>query len=136
MNRTPYYPTMIKNPCCSLLNGNTSRDGYHETMDSYLLYTASTNGTLFNQVYINSCGTNPTTVIRFFLNNGLDYTNVSNNSLFAEVELPAKTVSSSVGNSRKIKIINMALPANYRVYVTTSSSLLVPIHVVGNVLEY
>ena len=58
-----------------------------------VVYSASLNGSRIDEVKIVSLGTNDPTVVRLFINNGLDNNTITNNSLFDEIEIAGTTMS-------------------------------------------
>lgn len=99
---------------------NTAKDG---TGTTDLVFTAGADGAFLQKIKIRPKGTNVATVARFFLNNGSTPGTAANNMLFEEVSLPATTnteTASIVGNEI---ILNMALPAGWRVYVAIGTAV-------------
>ena len=82
-----------------------------------LLFTAGSSGSFIQKFRLKALGTNVATVLRVFLNNGLTNGTAANNAFFDEIPLPATTASSSSSTSPPIElVVNIALPAGFRVY--------------------
>lgn len=91
-----------------------------------LVYTAGSNGSNPNNIYIRyqstagatASGTTTLTLVRIWLNNGSANTTAANNILFAEVQVPAQTVT-ALGTSvlPVYTVTNIpVLPASWRIY--------------------
>jgi hypothetical protein len=93
-------------------------------------------GTLFSNVIINVAGTSAACVVRFFLNNGLDFNVQANNVLYFEYAIPAVTASATVIAHRQQQVLDILLPPKFRVYVNLSANSTNSVLVTGSFLEY
>lgn len=82
-----------------------------------LAFTAdATNGGFLARLRFKAGGTNVAAVARIFLNNGSAHTTAANNAFYGEVSLPATTAATATATVDVDYEINIALPANFRVY--------------------
>lgn len=127
VNITPIYSKVGDIQWGTISAANTAKDG---TGTVVTIFTSdATNGGRVEKVRIKSLGTNVVTVMRFFLNNGSTNATAANNSLIAEVTLPATTLS-EVGAlilqelpNALDSILPIALPAGYKIHVTLGTAV-------------
>lgn len=82
-----------------------------------LAFTAdATNGGFIQKLRFKPVGTNVASLARIFINNGSTNGTASNNSFFAEVALPATTVSTTAPFVDVDYPLNLALPPGFRIY--------------------
>ena len=86
------------------------------TGTSASLFVAGTSGSYVNKIRVKPSGSTSATVLRFFLNNGSATTNGANNSLYAELSMPAITLSSTLAQNDFEVPLNIAIPASYIIY--------------------
>ncbi len=86
------------------------------TNTSHSLFVAGTSGSYVNKIRVKPSGSTGATVLRFFLNNGQDTTVRTNNSLYAELSMPAITTSSVLAQNDFEVPLNIAIPASYTIY--------------------
>lgn len=86
------------------------------TGTSASLFVAGTSGSYVNKIRVKPSGSTSATVLRFFLNNGLATTNGANNSLYAELSMPAITLSPTLAQNDFEVPLNIAIPASYVIY--------------------
>lgn len=106
---------------------NTAKDG---TGTVNLIFTAGADGGRVERVRARATGTNVATVLRIFINNGLDPTSAVNNVLYAE-----KTIAATTGVETAELALNelptatdttafpLVLPAGYRLYCTIGTTV-------------
>lgn len=83
-----------------------------------LVFTAdATNGSFVQRLRFKAKGTNVATVARIYINNGSTNSTAGNNTFFDEVTLPATTASATGATQAVDAILNIALPAGYKIYV-------------------
>jgi hypothetical protein len=99
---------------------NTAKDG---TGTTGLAFTAGADGAFVQKLVARSVGTNVATVLRVFVNNGATPATAANNSLVAELTLPATTLSEVAAQLPYELPLNYALPAAYRIYVTLGTAV-------------
>lgn len=106
----------------SVATANT--DTSMTTGTSYLLYTAGSNGSKLETVYLNYLATQTQgTNIRFFVNNGSATATTINNSLVYELSVAATTISQASAGPLYTWQANLYLKPSYRIYVTTGTGL-------------
>jgi hypothetical protein len=86
------------------------------TGTSASLFVAGTSGSYVNKIRVKPSGSTSATVLRFFLNNSSTTTNGANNSLYAELSIPAITLSSTLAQNDFEVPLNVAIPASYIIY--------------------
>lgn len=109
-NITPIYPVLPKMAWGKVLTANAAMDG---TGTQVTVYTAGANGARVDKLRLKSLGTNIQTVLRVFVNNGATNATATNNSLIAELTLPATTASATDGALDRVLLLDVALPATY-----------------------
>jgi hypothetical protein len=96
---------------------NTSNNTFDMTTNtSHSLFVAGTSGSYINKIRVKPSGSTSATVLRFFLNNGGVTTNGANNSLYAELSMPAITLSPTLAQNDFEVPLNVAIPASYIIY--------------------
>src|SRR5271166_5139138 len=97
------------------VNANTALDG---TGTVATAFTAGTNGSKIETVYLWNLGTNVASVVRFFINNGSTNATAANNALVQEVAWAINTLTQVTSSSPVIWNANVVLPAGYKLNVT------------------
>jgi hypothetical protein len=87
---------------------------------SYLVFTAGSNGAWVKDVVVKANpGTNTAaTALRLWLNNGGATGTAANTTLIREVAATATTASTTAAQSDFTIVVNRALPAGYKLYLT------------------
>jgi hypothetical protein len=83
----------------------------------------NTAGNFVQKLVARSLGTNIATVLRVFINNGGVNTTAANNSLIAELTLPATTLSEVAAQPDYVLPLNFALPAGFKINVTIGTAV-------------
>ncbi len=100
---------------------NIAKDG---TGTVTLVFTAdATNGGFVQGIMFKALGTNVATVARIFLNNGLTNATAANNSLVADITLPATTLSEVAAQPDYFLPINRALDPGHKLNVTLGTAV-------------
>lgn len=122
-NTTPIFPLTPRNSWCKKTTANVNYDGTGANVST--AFTAGVNGSRIDKIVMKSLGTNQPTVARFFINNGLDSNDPSNNALFTEQTLSA-TSSSSTISLGEVNLdysgTDVYLPAGYKLNVTLGTA--------------
>ena len=104
-----------------LTTANTSKTGAGATT----IATAGANGSRVDKIRFSHLGSNIETVARIFVNNGQANGVPENNSLIAEITIPAHTISESA--AQNITILSfpggLHLPANYKLNATIGTAV-------------
>lgn len=127
-NTTPIFSKVGHIEWKTVLTANTTTDLTSGT--TYLLFTAdATNGSRVERIRVIPLGTNVASVLRIWLNNGSTPATAANNTLLAEIALPATTVS-QVTSQTPIDLpassdlsFPLVLPLGYRLYATLGTVL-------------
>lgn len=94
---------------------NTAKDGTGTVATIFTGQSAgNAAGNFVQRLIARSLGTNVATVLRIFINNGSANTTAANNSLIAELTLPATTLSEISAQPDFVLPLNFALPAGYK----------------------
>lgn len=80
------------------------------------LFIAGPSGSYISKIRIKPSGSTIATVLRFFINNGQSTTGSANNTLYAEISLPAITLSTTLAQNDFEVPMNIALPGSYAIY--------------------
>lgn len=92
------------------------------TGGSASLFTAGASGSYINKIRVKPSGSSAATVLRFFINNGGSTTVSTNNLLYAELTLPAVTVSATLAQNDFEVPFNIAIPGSYTIYGVTATT--------------
>lgn len=113
---------------------NTNLDG---TGTVVTVFTAdATNGSKVETVTMWNLGTNVTTVVRFFVNNGSTNTTASNNALVQEFTWNANTVSQTAASTPVTWQANLYLKPGYKLNVTIGTAIAAGIMVAAQGGDY
>jgi hypothetical protein len=104
----------------ALTTANIAKDG---TGTVATLFTAGADGAFVQRLVARSLGTNVATVLRIFINNGGVNTTAANNTLIAEMTLPATTLSEVAAQPPYELPLNFALPAGYKLNATIGTAV-------------
>jgi hypothetical protein len=104
----------------TLTSANTAKDG---TGTVVTVFTAQANGSRIEKVKARALGTNVATVLRIFINNGSTNATAANNTLVMEWTLPATTLSEVAALTDQEVVLNLPLPAGYKVNVTIGTTV-------------
>lgn len=107
---------------------NTAMDG---TGTVVTVFTAdATNGGRVERLRIQPLGTNVATVLRVFMNNGSTNATAGNNSLVAEITLPATTASNvaaltpqDLPNAMELFAFPLVLPPGYKLNIAIGTAI-------------
>src|SRR5215217_310570 len=87
----------------------------------YLIFTAdATNGGYLQKLKFRSApgGTTSATVARIWINNGASPGTATNSNLYDEITLPATANSATLATAGQELLLNLPMPAGYRIYLT------------------
>jgi hypothetical protein len=105
----------------NLTTANIAKDG---TGTVATVFTAdATNGGFVQKLIARALGTNVATVLRVFVNNGAVNSTAANNSLIAEMTLPATSLSEVAAQPDYTLPLNFALPAGYKINCTLGTTV-------------
>lgn len=105
----------------ALTAANTAKDG---TGTVLTVFTAdAVNGGYAQKLRFRAAGTNVATVARVFINNGSTNATAANNVLFEELTLGATTLSETAQVQNYEIMLNLALPAGYKLNVTIGTTV-------------
>lgn len=121
------YPIYCRTPkmgfSANLTASNTTKDLSSGALYPPIFSSNTINGSFLDHIRMKPLGTNVTTVIRFFMNNGGVTTQANNNSMFAECTLPPVTVNEEGAQQDYTLIVKHALPPGYNVYATLGTAV-------------
>jgi hypothetical protein len=103
-----------------LLAANIAKDG---TGTVSTTFTAGADGSFVQRLIARPLGTNVATVLRVFVNNGATNATAANNSLIAEMSLPATTLSEVAAQPPYELPLNVALPAGFKLNCTIGTAV-------------
>ena len=109
----------------TILNvANTAKDGTGTVNTVATGNNAGNNaGNFVQKLIARPLGTNIATVLRVFINNGGVNTTAANNSLIAELTLPATTLSEVAAQPDYVLPLNFALPAGFKINATIGTAV-------------
>lgn len=115
------------------VNANTAFDG---TGTVATVFTAGSNGSKIERVFMQHMGTNVATVVRLFVNNGSTNTTAANNYLVHEETMAANTASQTAASVPVVWYANLILPAGYKLNVTIGTAIASGIMVTAEGSDY
>jgi hypothetical protein len=80
------------------------------------LFVAGPSGSYVSKIRVKPSGSTAATVLRFFINNGGATTVAANNTLYAELSLPAITLSTTLAQNDFEVPMNIALPGSFAIF--------------------
>lgn len=104
----------------ALTAANTAKDG---TGTVATVFTTGVEGGFLHKLIARPRGTNVATVLRVFVNNGLTNATAANNTLIAELSLPATTLSEVAAQPSFELPLNFILPATFRINCTLGTAV-------------
>ena len=124
-NTSPIFPLV---PVIAWVNAaglvaNTTTDLTAGTNYNSNFTANATNGSRVDFIRVRTLGTNVTTVMRVWLNNGSTTATAANNTLFFERTLAATSATQTAELPDIILPINVSLPAGYKIYYTFGTAV-------------
>lgn len=109
----------------AILNtANTAKDGTGTVATVFTGNAAGNNaGNFVQKLVARPLGTNVATVLRLFINNGSVNTTAANNSLIAELTLPAAILSEIAAQPDYVLPLNFAVPAGFKLNATIGTTV-------------
>lgn len=125
-------PIFTLNPTAgwaALLTANAAKDGTG-TVSTIMTANAS-NGAFLSRITFEPVGTNVATIARIFLNNGAVNSTPANNTLIAQINLPATTLSetSTLNLTPMQQSFNIAIPPGYKINVVLATAVAAGWHI-------
>ena len=101
--------------------------------NNVLVWTAdATNGGFLQKLRLKAAGTNVSSVLRVFINNGSANTTAANNSFYVEIPLPATTLAGASMTGPDIDVpMNLALNPGFRIYAGLGTAVAAGWFVIG-----
>lgn len=107
-----------------LTAANTAKDGTGTVTTIATGNNAGNNaGNFIQRLIARPLGTNVATVLRVFINNGGTNATAANNTLIAELSLPATTLSEVAAQPDFVLPLNLALPPGYKINCTLGTAV-------------
>jgi len=110
------------------LTANTTTDLTSGTNYGPIFTGKAVDGSRLDFIKVRALGTNITTVIRIWINNGSATGTAANNTLYLERTLSATTVSQTAELPDIILPLSISLPAGYRIYATFGTAVAAGFH--------
>jgi hypothetical protein len=108
----------------ALTSANTAKDGTGTVTTIATGNVAGNNaGNFMQKLIARPLGTNVATVLRVFINNGAVNTTAANNTLIAELTLPATALSEVSAQPDFVLPLNFVLPAGYKINCTLGTAV-------------
>jgi len=125
-NTAPIYAKTPNIGYGTVATANTAKDG---TGTVVTVFTAGAEGAFLEKIVFRAAGTNVASVARVFLNNGSTNATAGNNTLFAEISLPATTLNEAGEQPAIVLNMDMRLPAGWKVNITIGTTVAAGHHV-------
>jgi len=121
-NITPIFPLAPRNSWGPVITAAvTVKDGTGAV--TFVFTAKAADGSRVDYLKVRAYGTNVATVMRVWINNGLDHTVAANNSLFMERTIPATTLSETSELADNYIPLDIAMPADYRISVAIGTAV-------------
>jgi len=125
-NVNPIYSRTPDVQWSEVATANTAKDG---TGTVVTVFTAdATEGGRVEKLKIRAKGTNTATALRVWINNGSSNATPANNTLYTEATIAATTLSEVAALVDNEIILNLALPAGYKINVTIGTTVAAGLH--------
>ena len=121
MASTPVFSSVAQAAWASLTAANTAKDGTGAVATVFTADAAA--GSDLQKLIFRPRGTNVGSVARVFLNNGLSNATAANNSLIAEVGLPATTLTETAANAGAELALNLNLAPGHAILVVLGTAV-------------
>jgi len=126
-NVNPIYSRTPDVQWSEVATANTAKDG---TGTVVTVFTAdATEGGRVEKLKIRAKGTNTATALRVWINNGSSNATPANNTLYTEATIAATTLSEVAALVDNEIILNLALPAGYKINVTIGTTVAAGLHI-------
>jgi len=126
-NVNPIYSRTPDVQWSEVATANTAKDG---TGTVVTVFTAdATEGGRVEKLKIRAKGTNTATALRVWINNGSSNATPANNTLYTEATIAATTLSEVAALVDNEIILNLALPAGYKINITIGTTVAAGLHV-------
>jgi hypothetical protein len=144
-NTTPIFPLTPKVSFGKVLTANTNYDGTGTAGQKAIIFTAGSNGARIDQVRARALGTNITTALRIFVNNGSDNTVATNNTLVQEATISATTASQVAALADNLLTVTVGsdtvpavlyLPAGFTIIASVGTTIASGIQVTVHAGDY
>lgn len=131
-NTTPIFPLTPKVSWGKVTTANTNYDGTGTAGQKAVVFTAGSNGARIDQIRARALGTNITTALRIFVNNGSDDTVATNNTLVHEATVSATTASQVAALADNLLTVTVGadtvpavlyLPAGYKIIASVGTTI-------------
>lgn len=107
-----------------LTAANTAKDGTSTVATVFTGNAIGNNaGNFVQKLVARALGTNVATVLRVFINNGATNATALNNSLLAEMTLPATTLSEIAAQTDYVLPLNFVIPAGFKLNCTIGTAV-------------
>ena len=121
-NSEPIFSRAPSITCGVAVTSGSSNSFLGTATNDLLLYTAdATNGSYIKKIRFKAMGTNAATVARIYVNDGSTASS-THYSLYGELSLQATTTSLTAAQPDIDYMMDLPLPASYRLYVGIGSS--------------
>jgi len=144
-NTNPLFPltpinTWVSGPAANAatpgVTANTTTDLTSGTIYGPVFTGKAVDGSRLDYIKVRALGTNVTTVVRIWINNGSATGTAANNALFLERTLASTTVSQTSELPDITLPLNLSVPAGYRIYATFGTAVAAGYHLTAVAGDY
>ena len=135
-NTAPIFSKVARAAWAAITAANIAKDG---TGTVAVIMTAdAVEGGFLHKIIVEPAGTNVATVLRVFMNNGATNVTAANNTLIAQIGLPASTLSeTAVATMTPVeRVFNIPVPPGYRINVVLATAVAAGWHVTAIAGDY
>ena len=113
----------------ALATANTAKDGTGTVLTAFT--ADATEGGRIEKLKVRAIGSNTATVLRVFINNGSTNATPANNVLYVEQTIATTTLSEVAAQVDNEVLLNLALPAGYKINCTIGTTVAAGLMVCG-----
>lgn len=130
-------PIFVNTPQTAIaLSGTAANTAMDGTGTVVTICTAAADGSFLERIRVKPLGSNVTTVMRFFVNNGGATSTAANNALFEELNLPTTTASNSAAQPTYDVFFGLKMKAGYKVTCTIGTAVAAGFALVADISDY
>ena len=122
-NTAPIFSKVGRAAWAAITAANTAKDGTGTV--ATIMTADAVEGGFLHKIIVEPSGTNVASIVRVFMNNGLTSATPANNTLIAQIGLPAATLSEvAVATMTPVeRVFNIPVPPGYKINVVLATAV-------------
>ena len=135
-NTAPIFSRVARAAWAAITAANTAKDGTGTV--ATIMTADAVEGGFLHKIICEPAGTNVATIVRVFINNGSTNATAANNTLVAQIGLPASTLSEvAVATMTPMeRVFNIPVPPGYKINVVLATAAAAGWHVTAIAGDY